>query len=77
MLDGDDELGTLETGAPADICVFDLHKEWVVEPEKFASKGKNTPLAGQTLRGKVMATFYAGRPSYFDDALKARVQYGL
>ncbi len=64
------KLGTLETGAPADICIFDLHKEWKVDVEKFASKGKNTPLAGQTLKGKVMSTIYMGRPVYMDEGLK-------
>ena len=67
---GYEKLGTLETGAPADVCIFDLHKEWTVDPEKFASKGKNTPLAGRTLRGKVMATFYAGRVAYMDEGMK-------
>ncbi len=64
------KLGTLETGAPADVCIFDLHKEWTVDVEKFGSKGKNTPLAGQTLKGKVMSTIYMGRPVYMDDAMK-------
>jgi dihydroorotase len=67
---GYEKLGTLETGAPADVCIFDLHKEWTVDPEIFASKGKNTPLAGQTLRGKVMATFFAGRPVFMDEAMR-------
>jgi dihydroorotase len=67
---GYEKLGTLETGAPADICIFDMHKEWVVDTDKFASKGKNTPLTGRTLKGKVMATIYMGRPVYMDDALK-------
>ena len=71
---GYEKLGTLETGAPADICIFDLHREWVVDPEKFASKGKNTPLAGRTLRGKVMATFYAGRPAYMDEGMRIKVE---
>src|SRR4030042_6957149 len=43
----------ISAGAPADICIFDLHKEWTVDTDKFASKGKNTPLAGRTLKGKV------------------------
>ena len=64
------KLGTLETGAPADVCVFDLHKEWEVDAEKFASKGKNTPLNGRTLKGKVMSTIYIGRPVYMDEAMK-------
>lgn len=67
---GYEKLGTLEVGAPADICIFDLHREWVVEPEKFISKGKNTPLAGKTLKGMVMATIYQGMPVYMDRALK-------
>jgi dihydroorotase len=67
---GYQKLGTLETGAPADICVFDLHKEWVVDTDKFASKGKNTPLGGRTLKGKVMATIYMGNPVYMDEAMK-------
>jgi dihydroorotase len=71
---GYEKLGTLEVGAPADICLFDLHKEWVVDPSKFASKGKNTPLAGQTLKGKVMATFYIGMPVYADPSMKLKVR---
>jgi dihydroorotase len=67
---GYEKLGTLEIGAPADICIFDLHKEWVVDTAKFASKGKNTPLNGKTLKGKVMATLYMGNPVYMDEALK-------
>ncbi|HJX13736.1 MAG TPA: dihydroorotase [Dehalococcoidales bacterium] len=67
---GYEKLGTLEVGAPADITVFDLHREWVVDPTLFASKGKNTPLAGATLRGKVMATVYLGNPVYLDETMK-------
>ena len=67
------KLGTLEIGAPADICIFDLHKEWAVDTDKFASKGKNTPLAGQTLKGKVMATLYMGKPVYMDETLRLKI----
>jgi dihydroorotase len=71
---GYEKLGTLEVGAPADVCLFDLHKEWVVDTAKFASKGKNTPLAGQKLKGKVMATFYAGMPTYADETMKLKIR---
>jgi dihydroorotase len=54
-------LGTLSPGAPADIALIDPAAEWTVEPELFASKGKNAPLAGRTLRGRVAATVYAGK----------------
>jgi dihydroorotase len=65
-----DLLGTLKIGSPADITVFDLHKEWLVDTSAFASKGKNTPLAGQTLKGKVMATIFQGNPVYLDEGIK-------
>jgi dihydroorotase len=75
---GYQSLGTFELGAPADICIFDLHKEWVVDTEKFASKGKNTPLAGRTLKGKVMATFSMGRPAWADEErLRIRDRYEI
>jgi dihydroorotase len=54
-------LGTLAAGAPGDVVVLDPGAEWTVEPERFASKGKNTPLGGVTLRGAVVATVAGGR----------------
>ena len=57
-------IGTLAVGAPADIVLVDLGAEWVVEPERFASKGKNTPLGGVTLKGAVVATIAEGRVVY-------------
>jgi dihydroorotase len=75
---GYEKLGTLEIGAPADICIFDLHKEWTVDADKFASKGKNTPLNGQNLKGKVMATIYMGNLVYMDESFKIKtgINYG-
>ena len=63
-------LGRLEVGAVADITIFDPEAEWLVDPEAFASKGKNTPLAGYALRGRVMATIVAGRLVHKDDSLR-------
>ncbi len=54
-------LGTLSVGAPGDVVLIDPAAEWVVDPEMFASKGKNTPLAGRRLKGRVIATVYGGR----------------
>jgi dihydroorotase len=53
-------IGTLSAGAPADVVVFDPGQEWTVEPAAFASKGKNTPLGGETLRGRVIVTIASG-----------------
>jgi dihydroorotase len=54
-------LGALAVGAPADIVLLDPTATWIVDPERFASKGKNTPLAGVTLTGAVVMTIAAGR----------------
>ncbi|MGQ9573282.1 MAG: dihydroorotase [Dehalococcoidia bacterium] len=62
-------LGSLAEGTPGDVLVFDPNAEWVVDPERFASKGKNTPLAGRRLRGKVMATVYGGRPVFVEQGV--------
>ncbi len=63
------KLGTLSIGTPADVVIFDPDMEWVVDPEAFASKGKNTPLAGSVLEGKVMATISRGELVYKDESL--------
>ena len=56
--------GVVEVGAPADLVVFDPEKEWVVDPEEFFSKGKNTPFTGRKLTGKVMATIVDGEVAF-------------
>lgn len=61
---GEPGLGSLAPDAPADIVVIDLNAEWVVDPERFASKGKNTPLRGRRLRGKPVLTIAGGRIAY-------------
>jgi len=53
--------GTLEVGAPADLCVFDPAARWEVTPASLASAGKNTPHLGQTLTGRVTLTLVGGR----------------
>ena len=53
-------LGTLRPGSAADVTVFNPTQEWVVNSNAFASKGRNTPLNGTTLRGKVVATIVGG-----------------
>jgi dihydroorotase len=64
-----DELGTFKQGAFADITVFDPEAEWIVRPDEFASRGKNTPLAGRVLKGKVTCTISRGLIVYRDEAL--------
>ena len=66
------KLGTLAIGAPADVTIFAPDMDWVVDTSTFASKGKNTPLAGSTLKGKVMATLSQGKLVYKDDSVKLK-----
>ena len=63
------ELGTLAIGASGDVTIFDPDTEWVVDTKAFASKGKNTPLAGERLKGKIMATISQGELVYKDDSI--------
>ncbi len=64
------DIGTLKPGACGDVTIFDPEAEWTVDPALFASKGRNTPLAGQRLRGKVMATIYNGQVVHRDEAMR-------
>ena len=53
--------GSLRKGSLADVTVFDPDASWTVDPTTFRSKGRNTPYAGQTLRGLVELTVVGGR----------------
>ena len=53
-------IGTLAAGAPGDVTVFDPDERRTVDPSRFASKGRNTPLAGMELQGRVRAVVAAG-----------------
>ncbi|MGH9506145.1 MAG: dihydroorotase [Terriglobales bacterium] len=56
--------GSLASGAPADITVFDPAENWVCDPALLRSKSRNTPFAGQTMTGRVRHTIVAGRVVY-------------
>lgn len=56
--------GTLMPGAEADVVLIDPDMAWVVDPNKFHSKSRNTPFAGWNVRGKVIATIVGGTVVY-------------
>ncbi|WP_294514442.1 dihydroorotase [uncultured Intestinimonas sp.] len=58
--------GRLSLGGEADFTIFDPNETWTVDPEQFASKGRNTPFAGRTLTGKVKYTIVGGKIVYED-----------
>jgi dihydroorotase len=56
--------GTLRTGAPADVIVFDPDLPWVLDPTELKSKCKNTPFDEARMQGRVVRTVVAGRTVY-------------
>ena len=59
----DRPVGLVE-GAPADLVVFDRSETWLVAAGALASKGKNSPLLGSYLPGRVLVTIAGGRVAY-------------
>ena len=53
--------GRLQLGEDADLTIFDEVASWQVEPERFASRGRNCPFRGWTLRGRARMTVCGGR----------------
>jgi dihydroorotase len=51
----------LIVGQPADLVVFDRSDSWTVSADALVSKGKNSPLIGRQLSGRVLATIAGGR----------------
>jgi dihydroorotase len=58
--------GPIAEGRPAHLCVIDPAAVWAVEPEKLASRSRNTPYAGRKLTGRVRHTIHAGEPVVID-----------
>lgn len=59
----------IEVGAPANLTVYDPTDSWAVDPSRLASRSRNTPFAGRTLPGRVVATFLRGRPTVLSGKL--------
>lgn len=53
--------GTLHACVEADVVVVDIDREWRVDTEEFASKGKNTPFHGWVLKGMPVMTLCKGK----------------
>ncbi|MGO9175782.1 MAG: dihydroorotase [Desulfobaccales bacterium] len=52
---------SLAVGAPADLTLIDLNREWTVDVGKFASKSRNCPFQGWTLKGRAVMTVVGGK----------------
>jgi dihydroorotase len=56
----------LSVGAPANLTLGDPSARRVVDPGELASRSRNTPYAGTTLPGRIVATFLRGEPTVLD-----------
>lgn len=43
------------------ICVYDLGKEYAIDPEKFETKGRSTPFSGRKVYGENIMTVIGGK----------------
>ena len=51
----------IKTGGRADITVFDLDEEYIIDPDDFLSKGKSTPFEGFSVFGRCIMTMKEGK----------------
>jgi dihydroorotase len=59
----------IAVGAPANLTLVDPTTRWTVDPHGLASLSHNTPYAGMTLPGRIVATFLRGNATVLDGAL--------
>ena len=52
--------GEIADGKVADFTIANLDEKWVIDPEKFVSKGKNNPFGGTQWYGAVKYTIVDG-----------------
>ena len=64
VLQMENKIGCLKVGAYADIVLANPKEEYIIEAEKFYSKGKNTPFDGMKVKGRIYMTIVEGKIVY-------------
>lgn len=64
--------GCLTEGARADFTVWDLAETYTVDPDTFATMGRATPFAGDTVQGRCKMTVCGGIVAYVDEQITKR-----
>lgn len=64
VLGREKEIGGLSEGYSADIAIVAPEEEYVINPQEFFSKGKNTPFGGKKVKGRVYMTLCEGTVTY-------------
>lgn len=59
--------GSLNVGMAADFVIADIDTWYEIDPDKFLSKGRNTPFAGRKVKGRIEKTFVNGCKVYEED----------
>jgi allantoinase len=69
--------GTILPGADADLALYDLESEWVVDPKaQQFSKNPWSPFEGRRVRGRAVRTIVRGRTVYADGQIVVDPGYG-
>jgi dihydroorotase len=63
---GLEDQGSLAVRSAANLVVFDPAARWTVDSGSLQSKSRNTPFEGRALTGRVIHTFFEGRPTVQD-----------
>ena len=66
--------GRLAERAAADLVLFDAEQSWIIEPDNFLSKSKNSPFEDYAVKGAVAATVVDGRVIHETGRLAAEEQ---
>jgi allantoinase len=69
--------GTILPGSDADLALYDLDADWVVDPtaQQF-SKNPWSPFEGRRVKGRLVRTIVRGRTIYAHDEISAKPGYG-
>lgn len=62
--------GLLKEKYPADLVLVDIDEGFVIDPETFVSKSKNTPFAGEKMDGRVIMTMKKGRIVFLEKGIE-------
>jgi len=64
--------GELQIGYDGDVVLIEEDESFTLSEEMFVSKGKNTPLMGTSLTGKIWTTIHKGKIIFIDGNIKGR-----
>ena len=70
--------GKLQPGADADLLLLDPQATWTIEPDRLFTRSKATArlFAGQSLRGRIKATYVRGQAAFAGGAVVNDPGYG-